>query len=287
MALTGLAAALALTAAACGGGSGKQVATTSAGNSCSKSNLHLLHSGKLTVGTDNPAYPPWYGGKPGHGWKVSDPYSGEGYESAVVYALAKQLGFSKADVSWTYVPFVKSYAPGPKSFDFDINQVSYTPQRAKEVTFSDSYHDVNQSIVAHKGTSIAKAHSVADLKPYTLGAQLGTTSYDFIKNGIKPKSVKVYNSNDLAVAALKANLIDGLVVDLPTAFYVTAVQVPNSQIVGQFANKTGEHFGMTFEKSNPLAHCVNRALAQMRTAGTLDKIKTRWLSKVVSVPVLG
>jgi polar amino acid transport system substrate-binding protein len=285
----GIVAAVAFMASGCGGGSkssSSPTTTAAAGGSCAKANLHLVHAGQLTVGTDNPAYPPWYGGKQGHGFKVSDPYSGKGYESAVVYALAKQLGFSKGHVKWTYVPFVKSYAPGPKSFDFDINQISYTPQRAKEVAFSNSYYDVNQAIVVHKATPIAKAHSIAGLKPYTLGAELGTTSYEFIKSGITPKAIKVYNTNNLAVAALKANLIDGLVVDLPTAFYVTAVQVPNSEILGQFANKTGEHFGMTFQKGNPLVACVNKGLAQMKSTGTLKHIATQWLSKVVAVPVL-
>jgi polar amino acid transport system substrate-binding protein len=283
----GLVAVLAVAAAGCGGGKKSAAPATTSGSSCSKSSLHLFHSGQLTVGTDNPAYPPWYGGSPGHNWKVSDPYSGKGYESAVVYALAKQLGFSKGQVKWTYVPFTKSYAPGQKSFDFDINQISFTPERAKAVDFSDSYYDVTQAIAVHKGTPIAKAKSIADLKPYTLGAQIGTTSYQFIKDSIKPKGIKVYNTNDLAVAALKANRIDGLVLDLPTAFFVTAAEIPNSEIAGQFSNKTGEHFGMTFQKGNPLVTCVNKALATIKSNGTLKQIDTQWLSKVVSVPVLG
>ena len=123
----------------------------------------------------------------GHKWKISDPYSGKGYESAVAYAVAKQLGYSKAKVKWTYVPFNKSFAPGKKSFDFDITQISYTPERAKVVDFSNSYYDVNQAIVVRKGTPIAKAHSVAALKPFTLAAQLGTTSYNFIRSTIKPE----------------------------------------------------------------------------------------------------
>jgi polar amino acid transport system substrate-binding protein len=243
-------------------------------------------AGTLTVGTDNPAYPPWYGGNQGHGWKISDPYSGQGYESAVAYAVAKQLGYSKAKVKWVYVPFTKSFAPGKKSFDFDITQISFTPERAKVVDFSDSYYDVNQAIVVRKGTPIAKARSVAALKPYTLAAQLGTTSLQFIRSTIKPKSLRVYSTNDKAVFALKNKLVDGVVVDLPTAFYVTAVQVPNSTILGQFAATTGEHFGMVFQKGNPLRACVNRALATMKRNGTLSRIKATWLSKVVSVPVL-
>jgi polar amino acid transport system substrate-binding protein len=249
-------------------------------------NCPTVSSGTLTIGTDNPAYPPWYGGKEGHKWKISDPYSGKGYESAVAYAVAKQLGYGPAKVKWTYVPFNKSFAPGKKSFDFDITQISYRPERAKVVDFSDSYYDVVQAIVVRNGTPIAKVRSVAGLKPYTLSAQLGTTSLQFIRSTIKPKSLRVYPTNDKAVFALKNKLVDGVVVDLPTAFYVTAVQVPNSKILGQFASTTGEHFGMVFQKGNPLRACVNKALATLKRTGALKKIQQTWLSKVVSVPVL-
>jgi polar amino acid transport system substrate-binding protein len=261
-------------------------ATATGGRTASAASCPTMNAGTLTIGTDNPAYPPWFGGSEGHKWKISDPYSGKGYESAVAYTVAKQLGFSPAKVKWVYVPFAKSFAPGKKSFDFDITQISFTPQRAKVVDFSDSYYDVNQAIVVRNGTPIAKVHSIAGLKPYTLSAQLGTTSYAFIKSKIKPKSVKVYNTNDKAVFALKNKLVDGIVVDLPTAFYVTAVQVPNSKILGQFASTTGEHFGMVFQKGNPLRACVNKALATMKRNGTLKRIQATWLSKVVSVPVL-
>jgi polar amino acid transport system substrate-binding protein len=254
-----------------------------ANNACTAA---LVTKGTLTIGTDNPAYPPWYGGNAGHGWKVSDPYSGKGYESAVAYAVAKQLGFAHARVKWVYVPFDKSFAPGPKNFDFDITQISYTKARAQVVDFSASYYDVNQAIVVRNGTKIAKVTSIAGLKPFTLGAQLGTTSYQFIKSTINPAGIKVYNTNDKAVFALKTKLIDGIVVDLPTAFYVTAVQVPNSKILGQFQSKTGEHFGMVFKKGNPLVACVNKALAAIKANGTLKRINDTWLSKVVSVPVL-
>ena len=261
-------------------------ATATGGRTASAASCPTVNAGTLTIGTDNPAYPPWFGGSEGHKWKISDPYSGKGYESAVAYTVAKQLGFSPAKVKWVYVPFAKSFAPGKKSFDFDITQISFTPQRAKVADFSDSYYDVNQAIVVRNGTPIAKVHSIAGLKPYTLSAQLGTTSYAFIKSKIKPKSVKVYNTNDKAVFALKNKLVDGIVVDLPTAFYVTAVQVPNSKILGQFASTTGEHFGMVFQKGNPLRACVNKALATMKRNGTLKRIQATWLSKVVSVPVL-
>src|SRR5947207_5298674 len=174
-----------------------------------------ISSGKLTVGTDNPAYPPWFGGKPfpGSPWKVSDPRSGEGYESAVTYAVASQLGFKSTQVEWKYVPFNKAFAPGPKPFDFDINQISYTPARAKVVTFSNSYYDVNQAVVVLKGAKIANVHTVAGLRSFKLGAQLGTTSYIYIKDKIKPShQPAVYPQNAGAIEALKNKQIDGLVV---------------------------------------------------------------------------
>src|SRR4029077_5187918 len=144
-------------------------------------------SGQLTIGTDNPAYPPWYaGGTKSSKWKINDPSTGKGYESAVAYAIASKLGYTKNHVSWTYVPFNRAYAPGPKSFDFDINQISFTPARAKVVDFSRSYYDVNQAIVVNKGTKIASVRSIKGLANYKLGAQLGTTSYQFIKSRIKP-----------------------------------------------------------------------------------------------------
>jgi len=253
-------------------------------------NCPTVSSGKLTVGTDNPAYPPWFGGNPfpGSPWKMSDPRSGEGYEAAVTYAVATQLGFKSTDVVWKYVPFNKSFAPGPKSFDFDINQISYTPARAKVVTFSSSYYDVNQAVVVLKGTKIATARTVAGLRGFKLGAQLGTTSYTYIKDKIKPsQQAAVYPQNAAAIQALKNKQIDGLVVDLPTAFYITAAQVPNSKVLGQFpAAPGGEHFGMVFARGNPLAACVNRALASLKANGQLAGIRQQWLAKATGAPVL-
>jgi polar amino acid transport system substrate-binding protein len=249
-----------------------------------------INEGSLTVGTDNPAYTPWYAGGASKGstWKLNDPSNGKGFESAVVYAVAKQLGFQRSAVKWVYVPFARAYAPGKKPFDFDINQISFTPARAKVVTFSSSYFNVNQAIVVNKGTPIAKVHSIAGLRDYKLGAQLGTTSYQYIVSKIKPsKQPSVYQKNDAAVFALKAKQIDGLVVDLPTAFYVTAVQVPNSKILGQFPSpKGGEHFGMVFQKGNQLAGCVNGALSTLRKNGTLKRIQQTWLAKATGAPVL-
>ena len=288
------AAALALLvvalAAACGSAkkSSSPSGTTTTSSSCAKDSLNLVSTDKLTIGTDNPAFPPWYGGSPGHGWKVSDPYSGKGYESAVAYALAKELGFAKGEVTWKFTPFNNSFAPGKKAFDFDINQISFTPDRAKVVDFSDSYYDVAQSVVVNKGTPIASVTTVAGLEPYELGAQLGTTSYQLIQNEIKPsKKPSVFPSNAGAVQALKNKQIDGLVVDLPTAFYVTAVQVPNSKVLGQFpAEPGGEHFGLVFQKGNSLVACVNKALGTLRSNGTLKQLDQQWLAKATGAPIL-
>ena len=254
-------------------------------------NCPTVTSGQLTIGTDNPAYPPWYaGGSKTSKWKINDPSTGKGYESAVAYAIAAKLGYAKDKVKWTYVPFNKAFAPGPKSFDFDINQISYTPARAKVVAFSKSYYDVNQAVVVNKGTKIAAVRSVKGLRPYKLGAQLGTTSYQFIKRTIKPsQQPAVYNSNAAAVLALKNKQIDGLVVDLPTAFYVTAVQVPNGKILGQFETVRGtttDHFGVVLAKGNPLTGCVNTAITSLRSNGTLKRLQQQWLAKATGAPIL-
>jgi polar amino acid transport system substrate-binding protein len=278
-----------LLAAACGSSTKKSSpGTTATADSCTTGQLNLVKSGTLTVGTDNPAYPPWFGGNEKAPWKISDPRSGKGYESAVAYAVAKQLGFTRDQVAWKYTPFNNSFAPGKKAFDFDINQISFSPQRVKVVDFSDSYYDVNQAVVVNKGTKIASVTSKAGLKPYELGAQLGTTSYQFIKDKIQPsKQPSVFPSNAGAVQALKNKQIDGLVVDLPTAFYVSAAQVPNSKVLGQFPTQPGgEHFGMVFQKGNSLVTCVNKALATLRDNGTLQKLQQQWLAKATGAPIL-
>jgi polar amino acid transport system substrate-binding protein len=283
-------AAAATSTAGCGGGtSGTTTASSSAAASCAKSQLTLVKPAQLTVGTDNPAYPPWYaGGTKSSFWKINDPSTGKGFESATAYAVAKQLGFSPSAVHWTYVPFNRSFAPGKKPFDFDINQISYSKERAKVVTFSKSYYDVNQAIVVLKGTKIASVHDIAGLRPFKLGAQIGTTSYSFITSTIKPTTQPAaYPQNAGAVEALKNKQIDGLVVDLPTAFYVSAAQVPNSEVLGQFNSGGGAgYFGMVFAKGNSLAACVDQALAKLRANGTLKQLEQKWLAKATGAPVL-
>jgi polar amino acid transport system substrate-binding protein len=284
------AAATVVATAGCGTTSSAPTTTSAAAASCAKSQLTLVKPGQLTVGTDNPAYPPWYGGGTKSSfWKINDPSTGKGFESATAYAVAKQLGFSPSAVHWTYVPFNRSFAPGKKPFDFDINQISYAPERAKVVTFSKSYYDVNQAIVVLKGTKIASVDSIAGLRPFKLGAQVGTTSYSFITSTIKPTTQPaVFPQNAGAVQALKNKQIDGLVVDLPTAFYVSAAQVPNSKVLGQFGGGGGGagYFGMVFAKGNSLAACVDQALAKLRANGTLQQIQQKWLAKATGAPVL-
>jgi polar amino acid transport system substrate-binding protein len=278
--VTAVAGALAIATGGLAAGSAGASAAAIPG--CAPSSLNLVEEGVLTIGADNPAFPPWFGGdektKP---WKVSDPYSGKGYESAVAYAVASQLGFAKSKVKWTVVPFNNSFRPGDKPFDFYVTQVSYTPERARAVDFSNSYYFVNQSVVGRKGQPIAKVKSVAGLRPYKLGAQVGTTSYQYIRRFIRPSSSPlVYDTNDAAVQALKNGQIDGIVVDLPTAFYVTAVQVDDGVIVGKLPTRgTKERFGMVFEKGNTLRRCVNRALNRLWLNGTIKRLQTTYLAR--------
>jgi len=247
---------------------------------CSPENLTLVNPGTLTVGTDTPAYPPYFVTDDPAKADAGDPASGQGFESAVTYAVADKLGFTKDQVKWTVVPFNSSYAPGDKAFDFDVNQISITPKRQKVVDFSDGYYTVNQAVVALKDSPIANATSVAELAKAKLGAQVGTTSLDFITNVIKPADKPfVYNDTNDAKSALQNGQIDGIVVDLPTAYYITAAEIDNSKIVGQFkAQEGGEQFGLLFQKGNPLVTCVNKALTALKDSGELQTIQDQWLA---------
>jgi polar amino acid transport system substrate-binding protein len=239
---------------------------------CSKENLTLVTPGTLTIGTDTPAYPPYF--------VDDDPSNGQGFESAVAYAVAGNLGFTPEEVTWTVVPFNKSYAPGDKDFDFDINQISITPKREKAVDFSNGYYTVNQAVVALKDSPIANATTIAELQAAKLGAQVGTTSLDFITDVVQPADQPyVYNDTNDAKSALNNGQIDGIVVDLPTAYYVTAVEIDDSKIVGQFpAQDGGEQFGLLFAKGNPLVSCVNSALDELAASGELQAIQDEWLA---------
>jgi len=261
---------------------------------CAPANLKLVKAGAFTVGTDNPAYPPYFapreGGNtsPWEGDFVGDPTTGQGFESAVAYAVADKLGFAKEKVAWIAVKFDNSYAPGPKAFDVYVAQVSYKPERAQTADLSDGYYFVNQAVVTLKSSPLAKATRISELAAYKFGAQAGTTSYDMIVNTIKPtKDPAVFDSNDAAITALKNKQIDGIVVDLPTAFFMTAVQLDNGVIVGQFPAPTGpdaEHFSMVLAKDSPLTGCVNQVLAALKADGTLAQITKTWLSDKASAP---
>ena len=240
-----------------------------------------MTDGTLTIATDSPAYDPWF--------SHNDPSNGKGYESAVAYAVADRLGFDQSTVKWVKEPFNKSFAPGTKDFDFDINQISITPARAKVVTFSDGYYTASQALIALKDSPVAKATSVDDLKQYKLGAQPGTTSLTAIREDIQPSSQPlVFQNTNVAKQALLNHQVDAIVADLPTAFYITAVEIPSATIVGQFQQQSGspEQFGMLFSQDNALVDCVNQALAEIKSDGTLDGLEQKWLSQTVSVPVL-
>jgi polar amino acid transport system substrate-binding protein len=292
--------ALSLVAAGCGSdddddgdaaGTTTAATTAATADDCAKDGLELISDGTLTIGTDNPAFPPWFeGGTPdGSDWEINDPSTGEGFESAVAYAVAEELGFAEDEVEWVVVPFNNSFRPGDKSFDFDINQISVTEERDRAVDFSDSYYEVNQALVALQDTPITQASSAEDLAQYQLGAQVGTTSLTYIEDNIQPEAEpRVYDTSNDVVAALNGSQIDGIVVDLPTAFFlVGAEEVKKGTVVGQFPSTGGqEHFGMLFEEGNPLRDCVNEALATLTEDGTLDEIQQQWLSENTSAPVL-
>ena len=274
-------AAAAATAGLAACGSTAAPSTTSTTLSCTYAGIqsHLYQHGVLTVATDKPAYPPWFSSN-------NDPADGKGYESAVTYAIAKQLGFKAAQVHWAYEPFDASYAPGPKKFDFDVNEISYTAQRATAVSFSSSYYDVQQAIVALKGSPIATKHSPAQLKTYVYGDQIGTTSLAFITGSIQPTSQpKVFSTLNDVKQALQTNQIAALVTDTPTAQYISSSEIPNSVMVAQFPS-TGEHYGLLFSKGNPLVGCVNQAIATLRSNDTLAALQQQYLQLYMSVPTI-
>jgi polar amino acid transport system substrate-binding protein len=273
-------------------------APTPTPDACAPENLALKTAGVMTIGTDNPAYPPYFEAGDGEftvPWEnlgyTGDPGSGKGFESAVAYAVADKLGFAKDKVTWTVVPFTNAFAPGAKTFDFLINQVSYTPDRAKAVDLSEGYYNLNQGVVALKDNPVAKATSLADLKAYKFGAMVGTTSYDAIQKVIAPTTeTSVYDTNDAALEALKAKQIDALVVDLPTANFNVTVQLDKDPgtIVGQLEpfGGTPEYFSLLLEKDSALTACVNAAVAALGADGTLDKLASEWLPFQDTVPVL-
>jgi polar amino acid transport system substrate-binding protein len=245
----------------------------------------------LTVATGDPAFPPWWeGGTTDEHpeWKLNDPYLGQGYEGAVTFEVAKRLGFSEDQVRFVRIGFNESFAPGDKDFDFALQQISYLPERTEGVDFSEGYYDVNQALVSVQGSPIANATSVEELKDATLGAPMGTTSLKYIDDNIEPSTQPaVYDDLGAAVRDLKNGNVDGIVVDLPSASFITTVQVPNGVIVGRFPTVgSQEYFAMAFEKGSPLVACVNLALQEMRDDGTLDEIRHQWLAGKANAPLI-
>ena len=248
---------------------------------CAPDQLPLNAAGQLTIATDSPAFEPWF--------VDNDPTNGQGYESAVAYAVAETLGFTTDQVEWVTVGFNQSYKPGDKDFDFDINQISITPERAQVVDFSDGYYAASQAVITLKDSPVAGVATVAELADYNLGAQTGTTSLTVIRDVVQPANdPAVFEDTNAAKQALLNGQVDAIIADLPTAFYITAVEIPRATIIGQFEGDAAnpEEFGLLFQKGNPLVSCVNEAIAALTANGTLEQLEQQWLSDVVDVPVL-
>jgi polar amino acid transport system substrate-binding protein len=279
--------ALVLVVAGCGGsksssstgGSTEAGGETANAADCTPAGMETHKEGVLTVATDKPAYPPYF--------EEDEPENGEGFESAVAYAIGKQLGYPKDKIEWTVESFDSSYAPGPKDFDFDLNEISITPTREKAVDFSVPYYSANQAVVALEDSEAAKAKSLADLKDTKIGVQINTTSLSTVDEEIDPSSKpEVFNSSGDVVTALKNGQVEAVVVDLPTALYLTAAQVENATIVGQFGKAEGEEWGALLAKESPLTECVSGAIEALEESGELEKITQRWMSQAAEAPQL-
>ncbi len=249
------------------------------GGACVPAQLKTHTKGVLTVATDSPAYPPYFEG--------NKPANGKGFESAVAYAVASELGFSATHVKWVVEPFDSSYAPGPKSFDFDINEISITPQRAREVDFSTPYYTNPQGIIVASSSPLAHAKSLAAFKKATIGVQIGTTSLSSVQQEINPTNqVQVFNTSNDVVAAFKIHRVQAIVVDLATAFDLTSTELPHTTIAGQFSAPGGDNWGLLLAKGSSLTPCVDKAVSALRSNGTLAALNKRWIASAASVPVL-
>jgi len=246
---------------------------------CVPGELETQKDGVLTVATDKPAFPPYF--------EDDDPTNGEGFESAVAYAIGEELGYPAAKVEWTVEPFNSSYAPGPKDFDFDVNQISISPVREKQVDFSIPYYTANQAVVALKDSDAASAGSLEELQDAKFGVQIGTSSLEAVEDEIEPNDQpQVFDNSTAVVQALKNEQIDAVAVDLPTALYLTAVQVPAATVVGQFSAPGGDEWGALLEKESPLTACVSQAVEDLSESGELQKITDRWMSQAAGAPKL-
>ncbi len=270
--------AAASSAAPAATGSSSAAASSSASGACTKSALALHSPGVLTVATDSPAYPPYF--------ENNKPSNGKGFESAVAYAIAAKLGFSPSEVKWVTEPFDSSYAPGPKSFDFDINEISITKPREKAVDFSAPYYTNPQGIIVGSDSKYAHAKSLADLRDAKIGVQIGTTSLDATNQVIKPSSQPdVFNTSNDVVAAFKINRVNAIVVDLATAFELTS-EIKHSTIAGQFTAPGGDNWGVLLAKGSKLTPCVNQAVNALQADGTLTALNKRWIASAANAPEL-
>jgi polar amino acid transport system substrate-binding protein len=274
----GSSAAATGTSSAAAAGTSSAAATSSASGACSKASLPLHSSGVLTVATDSPAYPPYF--------EDNKPSNGKGFESAVAYAIASKLGFAQSEVKWVTEPFDSSYAPGPKSFDFDINEISITKPRQKAVDFSAPYYTNPQGIIVASGSKYAHLTSLAGLRGAKIGVQIGTTSLDATNQVIKPSSQPdVFNTSNDVVAAFKIHRVDAIVVDLATAFELTS-EIKHSTIAGQFTAPGGDNWGVLLSKGSKLTPCVNQAINALQADGTLTALNKRWIASAADVPEL-
>lgn len=267
-------------ASACGSSTATHSSiSAAAANACAKSSLPLHSKGVLTVATDSPAYPPYF--------EHNKPSNGQGFESAVAYAIANKLGFKSSEVKWTVEPFDSSYAPGPKAFDFDINEISITPARAKQVDFSTPYYTNPQGIIVSSSSPLTHATSLAAFKNAKIGVQIGSTSLDAVNSEIKPNTQpQVFNTSNDVVNAFKIHRVDAIVVDLATAFELTATELPHTTIAGQFSAPGGDRWGVLLSKGSGLTQCVDHALQALSADGTLKALSHRWIASAQSVPVL-
>lgn len=277
----GLLLACGLIVAACGGDD------TGAGDgdgdvSCAKEDLALVQPGVLTIATGEPAFPPWI--------IDDDPTNQQGFEGAAAYAVAEQLGFGADEVEWVRTGFDEAIAPGEKSFDFNLQQYTITEQRDEVVDFSVPYYTTNQALVAYADSPIAGATSIEELRDAKLGAQIGTTSLAYIEEVIQPtEQAAVYDTNVDAKSALDAQQVDGLVFDLPTAYFITAVEIPEATIVGAFevSEEQADNFGFLMAEGSDLKPCVDQALEELRADGTLDSLAEQWLQTESEIPTIG
>ncbi|MDA8309018.1 MAG: ABC transporter substrate-binding protein [Actinomycetota bacterium] len=248
--------------------------------SCSYSAIqpYLYSPGHLTVATDAPAYPPWF--------EHNRPSDGQGYESAVAYDVAKKLGFKPSQVRWVVETFNASYAPGPKHFDFDINEISVTKTRAKAVTFSVGYYTDDEALVALKGSPIVKHHTPAALKTYVYGEEIGTTALQYINSRIQPTHrPETFTTLNDVKSALQDHRIAAFVTDTPTSQYIATTEIPHAVVVGQFP-ASGQHYGLLFQKGDKLVKCVDKAIDELKKAGVLRDLASKYLRVYTSIPVI-